>query len=306
MSAVTWKHSPLLQIRYLLVGFAQGLFYSAERGCYQWTEDDATTEITITDGETLKQEVLQRRPAISFTRGPLQFFHPAFNDQHDFSMNIERETVGVLIPGTMTANCVARNDIESEQIAWVLAEHLWLFRKLLTQAGFFEIGRNISIGSPSPATAIVPGDMGEEYRCTAVSIPFQFPRLSSKMPLNAASLGNLAFEIRVRAHAALAKRLATREVQPADRHSGTALSYSADYPVQVCVSPPPHFSNASDAYGRTPGSDLAQNITKQAYPWDPARQVVVRTVRPNRAGSRLLGSAAAVPIPGNCVEQSTK
>jgi len=274
-----------MHVRVLFIRFVQGLFSASPEGCYRWRADQHSTEIFIADEETLNPEVISKKPGISFTRGPVQFYSLGLDDMEKFDFTLEKKTKGVLIPGTMTINCCSSVPIESEHIAWVVAEHLWLLRHLLMRAGFFEIGRSIQIGSPSPAGSIIANDRGEEFSCTPVSVPFQFARASSYTPLGMEIVNRINQNLRVRGP----QRVSSCG-PPATTH---------EYPLgQYECWPPPFAPQAQDL-------QRDESLPLMPHPLNPAKTVRVRVVRPHCAGSRLLPHArTTIPILAPCVEQS--
>jgi hypothetical protein len=283
----------------LYVAFVQGLFAAAPPGAYHWTEDVDRTEIYIAGETPIKSEHVGTRPGISFTRGPIQFYSLGMDDMLSFQFSTGQKTKSVLIPGVMSINCVSRNALESEKIAFVVAEHLWLLREQLIGSGlFFEIGRQPQVSAPSPAEGIVSGDAGDEWYCTAVSSPFQFPRMSQFTPLNKQIIQSI--ELRIRA------QLLTVHERSI---GGPALSHNdADPPVHLCVDGPAAFEPlASDAHGRTPdpGGLLPPPPSYVPHPLDPSRQVRVRTIHPFRPGLRPPSMGGrAIPIAECAVEES--
>lgn len=295
----SFKYGPLQQLRQLYTAFVQGLFGAAPPGSYHWRPDE-TTEIFIIGEGAIKADVVGTRPAISFTRGPIQFYSLGMDDMLKFQFSTGQKTKTVLIPGTMSINCCSRVPLESEHIAWVVAEHLWLLRERLMGTDlFFEIGRQPQVSSPSPAEGIVAGDGADEWYATVVSSPFQFPRMSQRTPLNQQVLQGIELQIR-------AQLLKVREMSgggPAASHNGI------EAPVHACVDLPPAFEPlASDARGRTPdpGGVLPAPPPYMPHPLDPARQVRVRTIHPFRPGLRPPSMGGrAIPIAECAVEEST-
>jgi len=161
------------------------LFQAAPRGSYHWDPNIAATEIVITDENPINLSVVGVRPAISFTRSPVQFFGLGMDDldKYDFATGMKQKTM--LVPGTMNINCCSRNDLESENLAWLYAEQLWLHREQLMRAGMFEIGRNMVIGFPSFLGSIVEDDGADEWYVTSVQSLFQFHRTFRSTPLGA-------------------------------------------------------------------------------------------------------------------------
>lgn len=295
----SFKDEPLTQLRVLYNAFVKGLFAAAPKGMYHW-EPGEGTEILITDEHPVKGDVIGPRPAVTFTRGPIQFFSLGMDDMLNFRFVDGRKTKAVLIPGVMSINCCSRSDLESEKIAWIIAEHLWLLReKLMGYDLFYEIGRQPQVSAPSPAEGIVAADAGDEWYCTTVSSPFQFPRTSQFTPLNKIILESIELQIR-------AKLLSLRQLTP----GGPAISHNeADPPLHIREEgAPSFFPEASDARGRTPdpGGVLPDPPTYVAHPLDPTRQVRVRTIHPFRPGLRPPSMGGrAIPIAERSVEEST-
>jgi hypothetical protein len=280
----------------MFIRFVQGLFNAAPPGFYHWDEDEQITEIVITNESKLDPEVVYKRPGITFTRGPVQFYSMGIDDLIAYEFDIAKKTKGVLIPGTMSINCVSRVPQEAEDLAWVVAEHVWLLRDLLMQAGFFEIGRNPQIGSPSPAGSIIAQDQGDEFSVVSVSVPYQFSRTSSLTPLGSAIV------------AGIEQRLTLSSTpSAASVASEGAPWHPNEVPVNIHYCPPPSFApEAQGVYSRSlrPGVRQQPFLPKQPHPLNPAKTVWVKTVLPRRPGIVPPSRGVTVPIVSPCVEQS--
>lgn len=292
----SFKYTPLRHVRVLFIRFVQGLFHGAPPGAYHWEADEEKTELLVTNENRLDPEVLMHRPAVSLTRGPIQFYSTGIDDLYKYESDIDRKTKDILVPGTMMLNCLSRSMLESEDLAWIVAEHLWLLRDLLMKAGFFDVGRAIQIGSPSPAGSLVANDQGDEFTVTAITVPYQFARTSSFTPLGQHIVSNIRQEL----------SLAT---PPRVYSAGPPRGFGGDFevPVQVVACPPPPFApDAADNYGRTPDPAGARQVflPKQPHPLNPAVTVRVRTVRPYGPGVRFPNVGQSVPIPDPCVKES--
>lgn len=268
-----FKNTPIEALRGLFVGFCQGLFNAAPPGCYHWDADDQTTEIVIQDEAPIKEQVMQKRPLITITRGPVQAYGLGLDDMVEYDVDTERKTKSILVPGTVTINCCSRVTLEAENIAWVIFEHIWLLRDLLIRAGLFDTGRNNTLGAPSPAGAIIANDSGDEWVCVPVSVPFQFVRTSAFTPLGRTIVQSI--ENRLTANGCNVVR-----------NIGPPAQTSGNVPLVLHESPPPALTGASDARGRTPdpGEQPQNFLPKQRHPLDPSKIVTVRTVRPYRPG----------------------
>jgi hypothetical protein len=268
----SFKYTPLRHVRVLFIRFVQGLFFSAPSGSYHWDPDEEVSEIIITNENHLDAETINKRPAINFTRGPCQFYSLGIDDMTKLDMATEKKEKGVLVPGTMTINCISRVQQETEDLAWIVAEHIWLLRDLLMRAGFFDIGRGEQIGSPSPAGSIVTNDQGSEFVVTPITVPWQFARNSSFTPLGKKIVQGIEQSLST----------SLRPVQTLG-----PVYHPHEYPVQTVTTNPPSFApDASDSQGATPDPTRTRNVflPKQLHPLNPAVEVSVRTVRPFRPG----------------------
>ncbi len=297
----SFQTSPLTQVRFLYSAFAKVLFGTLPRGTMHWQEDEQT-EVFISDEHPVHEDKIGMRPCISFTRGPIQFFSLGMDDMLDFDPTTGKKTKSALIPGVMSINCCSRVDLESEQMAWFLAEHMWILReKLMGLDGFFEIGRQQQISSPSSAEGVISGDSAKEWFCTTISSPFQFPRTSQATPLNNAIVNEIALMVTAQRE---------RQMSCSGQGLGPAASPNADLPRNVRVElPASYFLGASDAHGRTPdpGGTLPSPPPKQPHPLNPAVQVSVRTTHPYRAALRPPSmNGRAIPIAEHaCVESDS-
>ena len=269
----SFKYTPLRHVRVLFTRFCQGLFFGAPPGSYHWEPDADKSEIIITSENKLDPETIKQRPGLHFTRGPIVFYSLGIDDRAALDMTTDQKEKGVLIPGTMTINVVSRVMQETEDLAWVVAEHIWLLRDLLMKAGFFDIGRQPQIGSPSPAGSIVTGDSGDEFYVTPVSVPWQFARNSKFTPLGKQIVRHIEQQL---------------SLNPLKKVGSLGPAFHThEYPVQEVATAPPSFAPlASDAQGQTPDPAGTRQVflPVQPHPLNPAVSVSVRTVRPFSSG----------------------
>jgi hypothetical protein len=297
----SFKYSPLEHVRSLFAGFFQGLFQASPLGAYHWAEDNQTSEIYITGESVAKADVIGMRPAITITRSPVQFYSLGLDDMLGFDFQTGRKKKTVLVPGTMVVNCSSRVPLESERIAWVCAEQLWLHRDMLMQQGFFEVGRQPAIGSPSSAGSIVVADEGDEWFVTAVSCPFQFYRTSQITPLSQ----NVVREITMRMRLAVVP--VEEQFVTTDGHGGPPAGPAIGPPYEVERRlPPPFAPAASDVYGNTPNPGArAPQLPRVPHPRNPAQYVTVRAARPNAIAVRPAGMGGRpIPLAPSTVEES--
>lgn len=289
----SFKYSPLEYVRVLYCSFVQGLFHASPPGAYHWEPEDDQSEIYISDETPVKAVSMGIRPAVSFIRGPVQFYSLGLDDMLDYDFKTGAKQKSVLIPGIMTINCLSRVDLEAERIAFIIAEQLWANRELLMKKGFFEIGRQPKIGSPSPAGSIVTGDGADELFVVAVQCPYQFYRTTNITPLGAPILRGMDIALRSRT---------TYVPEPT-----APSSPSANPPFLVDGVMPPSFApEASDVNGFSPNPGyLAPVLPTVPHPLNPAQRVVVRAYRPNQPAVKPPSiGGRCIPITVGSVEES--
>jgi hypothetical protein len=223
----------------------------------------------------------------------VQFYSLGFDDMLTYDMSTGKKQKSVLVPGTMTINCLSRVDIESDNIAWVVAEHLWLLREKMMKSGFFEIGRQPVIGAPSPAGSLIQNDGGDGWTVTSITCPFQFYRTSQFTPLGERIVQGIELSLRTKSEQVLSAGWPSSGGRP-------------ELPLEVRERMPGAFSSASDARGGTPNA-LVQNPTSVLvpHPLNPSKLVTVRAVRPNQAGLRPPSiGGRPIPLSSGSVEQS--
>lgn len=177
------RSSPILHLRTILLQFIQGLFWYLPRGNYHWEPNVTESEIVVTDESPLKVKEYGTRPCISITRSPIVLNSLGLDDMVSYDMQTNTKKKSVIVPGNMTINCCSRESIESENLAFFVAEHLWLLRDVLQKKSIYQIGQNIGIGAASPAGSLVMADQGDEWTATSAAVPFQLVRTGAVTPL---------------------------------------------------------------------------------------------------------------------------
>ena len=182
---VSWEEQPLLMMRKQVLNFLQGLFEQQSVGSFQWHESLEESEIVITDESPIKLEVVGKRPALSVVRGTIAWGQTSIDERQEENMLTGQRKHTDLIRGTLSINCCSRVDLESEYLGWIVANHMWILRRLIMKGTpIHEFGRGQQVGSPSPAGAIVQGDTEGEWINTPVTVSFFLQTSSSVKPLS--------------------------------------------------------------------------------------------------------------------------
>jgi hypothetical protein len=185
-----FDYDPLAHFSRVFCKFLQIVFSGFQKGDYHWSEDEKVSDITISDQATIAKEVVMRRPAILVARGPAAFTNTSMNQlagplvgysdintigQVKPNVNVqtgdERHTD--LIAATMQYNCLSREGLEAQRIAWATGYFTRTLKKALLKAGLHRVGEEVSFGAESAPGTIVTPD-GNEIVLVTTSVPFYF------------------------------------------------------------------------------------------------------------------------------------
>lgn len=179
-----WLEDPLNYVVKAYIAFLQTIWETAPKGYMHWAAELEETELVITEENPVHLEAKEQKPAISVVLGPSRFNGSSLDDLVHVAADNAREIHTDLIPGTMTLNCLSRVPQEARFVAWQCARNIWILRKLFCrESHIHDTGRNISIGSVSPAGALVQGDTEGEWHVVPVSCPFYLQWTDTVTPL---------------------------------------------------------------------------------------------------------------------------
>ena len=222
----SWSESPLRHMVRLAILFCQKLFQAAPRGYYHWEEDDQETEIIFTREVPVDQETIHKRPVVAVVRSTAGWQGLGMDQLlHENAKTGERKHVD-MISGHLTFNCLTREGDESEQIAWLIANHMWLLRRILLKLGFHDIGQRFQVGGQGPPGQLVQGSSKSEIINVPAITSFQFSVGSSILEQDTPILS----EIEANIEASLPE--VYRVTQARSSLSGTGLVYGSGHPVE--------------------------------------------------------------------------
>jgi hypothetical protein len=179
-----WTNDPLNYAVKCFIAFLQTIFEAAEPGYFHWRPALEETEIVITEENPVKVDTIERKPVISVILGPTQFNGSSLDDLLTVKASNAQEIHTDLLPGTMSLACMSKVPQEARFIGWLCARTIWNLRKIfIREALFHEVGRKITVGSVSPAGALVTGDTEGEWHAVSVSCPFYLQWTDSVTPL---------------------------------------------------------------------------------------------------------------------------
>lgn len=179
-----WLNDPLNYMVKAFIAFLQTIFESAPVGHFHWRPELEETELVITEENPVNLDAVEQKPLISVVLGSTRFNGTALDDLLTVSATDAREIHTDLIPGTMSLNCMSRVPQEARFLAWISARTVWNLRKIfIKETHIHEVGRTITIGTISPAGALVQGDTEGEWHVVSVSCPFFLQWTDSVTPL---------------------------------------------------------------------------------------------------------------------------
>ena len=180
----SWLNDPLNYSVKCFIAFLQTIFEEAPVGAFHWTPSPEESEIFITEENPIQVDALEQKPAISVVLGPTRFNGSSLDDLVSVDPTNAKEVHTDLLPGNMTLHCVSRVAQEARFVGWMCARTIWNLRKLFVkESHMHEVGRNIQIGSVTPAGALVGGDTEAEWHSVSVTCPFFLQWTDTTLPL---------------------------------------------------------------------------------------------------------------------------
>jgi hypothetical protein len=164
---------PLLAYTKIFVRFLQVVFATFEKGSYRWENDLELTDIVIADQGMLGNPVVEKRPSIICMRGPASWSNIAIDQFKSFEFETGARHHTDLISATMTYNCLAKEGLEAQRLAWIAAYATRVLKRSLMKAGLHRVGENIEMGAETDAGNLLP-DSGKDVVLVQVAVPFFF------------------------------------------------------------------------------------------------------------------------------------
>lgn len=186
---------PLFYFTRVFLLFLQGLFEQMPTGSYHWSSDEKLSEIAITDQVPIPRERVDAKPQIVTMRGPAQFANLTLDQMRKVNPRTGEKERTDLVSCTMTINCIAKNGVEAQRIAFIVARHIRTFKTTIQRTGMHKVGDDIIITSESPPGAFLSGEADPEIVLVSVQCPFHFQWTEKVRPLNAALLRSIELKL---------------------------------------------------------------------------------------------------------------
>ena len=154
--------------------FLQALFASRPPGQLRWSFDDEESEILITGETPVNIDTPHKRPIISIVRGQSLWDSTSRDGLQSLSLTTSDKTFTDTASGTMVLNCLSKEPVEAQYIAWICFTHIRIFKEVIQKYGrLHAISNQLQIGPVTPPGQVVRGSSSSEWRLVQVYSPFQ-------------------------------------------------------------------------------------------------------------------------------------
>lgn len=186
------KFSPLFDVVRHFVGFLKWRFSMAPEGSYRYVEmpggapEEKSTEIFIGADTPVRTQTVGKRPAITIMRSQAVMAGIGIGDKAFTDLATGAKVRMDMIPTNIMINCLSREPVEAEGIAWFVRREISAFRDEIckeSQGLILYTGSKMMMGPPSPAGSLV--DASEfDWSVVVVGIPTYLQIQDTMFPLN--------------------------------------------------------------------------------------------------------------------------
>lgn len=163
-------------------GEQPSLFHFEPSGADDYGTSVKETEIIITDAGSVNTESVEKRPILVISRGPFAYGNTSMDQLLSVRGSDDKKTFTDLITGSFSIHCIAREGLEAERLASIVARAVRVYRRELQKAGFFQIGSLVNISSETPAGSFVSGDSAPDFIDVPVTIPIYYQDSWTRTP----------------------------------------------------------------------------------------------------------------------------
>jgi len=152
-SLSSWEEDPLTHALWVTLNFLQTLFSYADEGTFRWLPDRKNSEIIITQENPIESEVINKRPTIIAVMGQSAFAGIGLDQLADYDFKTGARKHTDIISGRITLNCISRKLTPARKLAWLVARHCWIMRRVMLKQGFHDFGQRNMVLSATPPGA---------------------------------------------------------------------------------------------------------------------------------------------------------
>jgi hypothetical protein len=186
---------PLYYFTRVFLLFLQGLFEQFDSGSYKWSSDEKLSEIAIHDQVPIPKERVEQKPQLVTMRGPAQFANMTLDQMRTINPRTGEKERTDLVSCTMTINCIAKNGVEAQRLAWIVMRHIRTFKATIQRTGMHKVGDDVQMSPESPPGSFISGEADPEFVLVSVFCPFHFQWTEKVRPLDAELLRGIELKM---------------------------------------------------------------------------------------------------------------
>jgi hypothetical protein len=153
----------------IFLGFAQSLF--ADNYALRWSLDPKTTAILIGDKHFIESPLIEMKPAIILSRGPLRWGQHTIDQRMQYNLATLDKKFSDIIYGTVVYNVLSQTEYVTERLADYLFTKLTGYRDQFRKNGINNI-ISISMGD----TVVLKNNTDVEFVNVPISINYAMQR----------------------------------------------------------------------------------------------------------------------------------
>lgn len=130
--------------------FLQIVFSARPQDSFKYDADDTISEIQIQDAYAANLKTMGSMPSIIAVRGPVSWMGQGLGGNSLEMRNVPTgdHTFNDVLVGSLTFNCMSREEVEAEDLAMIVMNSFRYFRPALQKYGFLTI-KSLNLGASS-------------------------------------------------------------------------------------------------------------------------------------------------------------
>jgi len=153
----------------IFIGFAQSLF--TENYAIPWTLDPKTTSILIGDKHFIESPLIEMKPAIIVSRGPMKWGQHTIDQRSQYNLTTLDKKFSDIIYGTIVYNVLSQNENVTERLADYLFTKLTGYKDQFRKNGINNI-TGISMGD----SVVLKNNTDIEFINVPISVNYSMQR----------------------------------------------------------------------------------------------------------------------------------
>lgn len=160
----------------------RGMFVGRSVGDYRWTENNEDTEIFISGSEPDTGLIPMNRPRLIVSRTTGQMLGTSTDQAVAPEFFRAHKTMTDLISFGITIECVSKEGLEAQRLAWHIFRYIPLFIGQIARVGrIHHINtRQLQIGPETPRKSVIGSSPNPEWKSVSIVVPVTIQEVVSK------------------------------------------------------------------------------------------------------------------------------